>query len=55
MDLKDRNVYLSFVKRSVNKLAHYLTRYNYSIADFVWRMDNAHLNYLDVMLKDLMN
>lgn len=39
--LKDCLVSLRFVKRSANKLTQYLARYNCSIADLTWSVDNA--------------
>ena len=50
-DLKDRKISLKCVKRSANKVAHYLARFTFYIVDPVWRVDNAHSKVIDVMSK----
>lgn len=40
--LKKRHVPLKFVKQSTNKVAHFLARYNSSMADRFWSGGNAH-------------
>lgn len=49
--LKERHVTLKFVKRSANKVAHLLARYQRSIADRSWSGGNAHPE-LSKMLRD---
>ncbi|XP_074351531.1 uncharacterized protein LOC141690649 [Apium graveolens] len=51
--LKERNVTLMFVKRSANKVAHYLARHSNSIADRSWRMEDVSPDFYRVMLDDL--
>ena len=53
--LKHQNVVLRFVKRSVNRVAHYLVRYSCSIVDRSWRIGNAHPKFQYVLLNDLNN
>ncbi|KAL8108560.1 hypothetical protein AgCh_024870 [Apium graveolens] len=53
VSLSDKNVSFNFVKRSANKVAHYLARYNYSIADRSWRVGDVHPEFHYVLLKDL--
>lgn len=52
-ELKDRNVYLRFVRRSANNVAHYIARYSSLIAERIWRVDRAHSEFHNVLLKDL--
>ncbi|XP_074324121.1 uncharacterized protein LOC141661039 [Apium graveolens] len=52
-ELKDRNVSLKFVKRSANKVTHYLARHTCVISDRVWRVDNIHSEFIDVLSNDL--
>ncbi|XP_074351310.1 uncharacterized protein LOC141690404 [Apium graveolens] len=52
-ELKDRNVSLKFVKRSANKVANYLARHTCVISDRVWRVDNIHSEFIDVLSNDL--
>lgn len=40
--LKNRNVLIRFVKRSANRVSHFLARYNCFIADRIWRMGDVH-------------
>lgn len=42
-----------FVKRSVNKVAHFLARQNCSEADPIWRVGDVHSNFHFVLLNDL--
>lgn len=51
--LSDKNVKFRFIKRSANKIAHYLARYSCSIADRIWRMRDVHPEFNSVMLNDL--
>ncbi|XP_074327095.1 uncharacterized protein LOC141665037 [Apium graveolens] len=52
-DLKDQNVKLHFVKRSANRVAHYLARYSCSIAERRWEVGNVHPAFYDMLCKDL--
>ncbi|KAL8121302.1 hypothetical protein AgCh_018147 [Apium graveolens] len=40
--LRARNVIFRFVKRSANRVSHYLARYNYSIAERIWMIGDVH-------------
>lgn len=51
--LQNQNVIIRFVKRSANSLAHYLARYNSSIADRRRRMENVHSEFQSVLCGDL--
>ncbi|KAL8149999.1 hypothetical protein AgCh_006858 [Apium graveolens] len=53
VSLKDKNVILRFVKRSANRVSHYLARYNCSIADRIWRVGDVHSDFHNVLLNDL--
>lgn len=53
--LKARNVLIRFVKRSANKVSHYLARHSCSIADRVWRMGDVHPEFQYVLSNDLKN
>lgn len=53
--LKDSNVTLRFVKRYANQVAPCLARSTCSLADHVWRVDNIHSQFYDVLVKDLVN
>lgn len=55
MELKERNVFLRFVKRFANKVTHYLARSTCVIANRVWPVDNVHSEFLEVLANDLMN
>lgn len=52
-DLRLRNVTLKFVRRSANKVAHFLARYSSSLADRTWDMGNAHPEFIHVLANDL--
>lgn len=52
-ELKEHEVSLRFVKRSVNNVAHFLARHTCSVADRVWRMGFVHSEFLDVLMNDL--
>ncbi|XP_074376412.1 uncharacterized protein LOC141717970 [Apium graveolens] len=43
--LQEQNVMLRFVKRSANSVVHYLARYNFSIADCTWILENAYSEF----------
>ena len=51
--LEDRNVDVKFVKRSANKVAHFLVKSTYSLADRTWRMCDNHTGFIDVLMNDL--
>lgn len=53
--LKDKNVIIRFVKRSANRVSHYLARYSCSIADRIWRVGDVHSEFSHVLLNDLRN
>ena len=44
---------IRFVKRSANRVAHYLARYSCSVADRRWKEGEAHPEFISVMLNDL--
>ncbi|KAL8089987.1 hypothetical protein AgCh_039448 [Apium graveolens] len=52
-DLRSHNVLIRFVKRSANRVAHYLARYSCSIAELKWDMENVHPAFSYVFCKDL--
>lgn len=52
-ELKDRSVVLRFVKRSANRVSHYLARYSCLVADRRWTEGNAHPEFISVLLNDL--
>lgn len=54
-ELKDRSVSLRSIRRSANKVAHYIARYSFSPADRRWRGDNVHSDLLYVLSNDLRN
>ncbi|XP_074378327.1 uncharacterized protein LOC141719860 [Apium graveolens] len=51
--LKERQITLNFVKRSANKVAHFLARQSSSIADRIWYGGNTYPDLSHVMLNDL--
>lgn len=51
--LSRRNICLRFVKRSANRVAHYLARYSCSNAERRWRVGDVHSDFLNVLLADL--
>ena len=51
--LKNKNVKFRFVKRSANKVAHFLARNTCSVADRVWRVGDVHSDFHDILLNDL--
>ncbi|KAL6503124.1 hypothetical protein OROHE_023753 [Orobanche hederae] len=52
-ELKDHSVVLRFVKRSANRVSHYLARYSCLVADRRWTEGNAHPEFISVLLNDL--
>lgn len=52
-ELKYRNVPLRFVKQSANQVAHYLAKHFCVNSDRVWRVDNIHSEFIDVLSYDL--
>ncbi|XP_074351598.1 uncharacterized protein LOC141690721 [Apium graveolens] len=50
---RDQQVTLKFIKRSANKVAHYVARHTCSLADRSWRMDNIHPDFLIILYEDL--
>ncbi|XP_074377050.1 uncharacterized protein LOC141718568 [Apium graveolens] len=52
-DLGDRNVILNFVKRSANKVAHYLARHTSSLADRTWNQGEINPEFQLVLFEDL--
>lgn len=50
-ELKDKGVSLKFIKWFANNVAHHLAKYNYSITDHVWKANNAHPEFIDVIVK----
>lgn len=53
VELKDHQVSLIFVKRSANKVAHFIVRDTCSIADRIWHRDDVHPEFTRVLLDDL--
>ncbi|XP_074342024.1 uncharacterized protein LOC141679422 [Apium graveolens] len=53
VSLSEKNVKFKFVKRSVNKVAHFLARQNCSLADRIWRMGDVHSDFQYVLSNDL--
>ncbi|XP_063942429.1 uncharacterized protein LOC135150218 [Daucus carota subsp. sativus] len=51
--MSSQNVMLRFVKRSANRVAHYLARYSYLPADRSWRVENVHPEFDYVLCNDL--
>lgn len=51
--VRDQNIELKFVKGSANRMAHFLARNIYLPADHVWRVDNNHPDFYDVLCDDL--
>lgn len=50
--LGDSKVFLKFVKRSANMMAHFVARHSSSIAERIWRGDYARPDFISVMLND---
>lgn len=48
VELESRNMALKFVKRSANKIAHYLTKYWSSQADLTWEIRNRFMYYVRI-------
>lgn len=48
--LLHKNIMFRFVKRSANRVAHYLARYSYSLADHSWRVGDVHSEFNNVCL-----
>lgn len=51
--LREKNVTLLFVKRSVNKVAHYLARHSSSLADCSWHTETMNRDFISVLRSDL--
>lgn len=51
--LRDRNVFVKFVKRSANRVAHFLARTTDWIADHIWTVYDNHPRFVDVLMNDL--
>ncbi|XP_074342605.1 uncharacterized protein LOC141680216 [Apium graveolens] len=52
-ELHSQNVMLRFVKRSANRVAHFLARHSYLPANRIWRLDNIHPDFYHVLCDDL--
>ncbi|XP_074362809.1 uncharacterized protein LOC141718821 [Apium graveolens] len=52
-ELKNRLVTLNFVKRSANKVAHFLARHNSSVADRIWSGECVYPELQTVLNNDL--
>lgn len=52
-ELKNRIVTLNFVKRSANKVAHFLARHSSSVADRIWSGESVYPELHHVMNNDL--
>ena len=53
VSLSPQHVKFRFVKRSANKVAHYLPGKNYFIADCIWRVGDVHSEFYQVLFNDL--
>lgn len=53
VSLKERNITLNFVKRSANRVAHYIARTTSSLAERKWKRGDAYLNFHHVLTEDL--
>lgn len=53
--LNHRVILLKFVQWSANTVAHYLAKSTCSLADRRWNKSNAHTEFLDVLMSDLLN
>lgn len=53
--LSNKNVRFRFVKRSANKVAHYLATNNFYIADCTWRKGDVHSDLHYVLSNDLIS
>ena len=51
--LQNQNVKLRFVRRSANRVAHYLARYSCLVADRRWEVGDVHPDFNLVLCKDL--
>lgn len=51
--LKEHSVTLNFVKRSANKMAHFIARHSSSIAERVWRSEDIYFDLFHVLAADL--
>lgn len=52
-DLRVLNTKLRFVKRSVNNVAHYLTKYSCSVDDRKWGVRDVNPDFFSLLCKDL--
>ncbi|XP_074356451.1 uncharacterized protein LOC141696148 [Apium graveolens] len=52
-ELHSQNVMLRFVKRSANRVAHFLARHSYLPAHRIWRLDNICPDFYHVLCDDL--
>lgn len=53
VSLKERNITLSFVKLSANKVAHFIARNTSSIAERIWKRGETLPDFYYVMMDDL--
>lgn len=53
-ELKNKNITFRFVKRTANKVAHFLARQNCSEADRIWRVGDVHSDSKVVLSNDLL-
>lgn len=53
VELKDREVSLRFVRRSANKVAHFIARNSSSLAGRNWHGDSTHPDFISVIKNDL--
>lgn len=51
--LLNKNVKFVFIKRSANKVAHFLAKSTCSLADRVWRVGDVHSDFHNILLNDL--
>lgn len=54
-ELKDNNVLVKFVKRSANMVAHFLAKFTTSVADLIWRVNDNHQEFIDVLMNNLIH
>ncbi|XP_074327790.1 uncharacterized protein LOC141665702 [Apium graveolens] len=52
-EVKNKGVYLKFVKRSANNLAHAFASCSYSVADRIWRTNEVSQDIIHVLEQDL--
>lgn len=53
LSLKASNVLIRFVKRSENRVSHFLARDSCSVAERKWRVGDVHSDFYAVLLNDL--